>query len=73
MNNSFKYQKEGVARDLAELLVKEYNWTISKALDVLYDSETYSKICNPNTGLFFQGSLYLFSILKEEIENGKIA
>lgn len=70
MDKSFEYQKEGAARDLVELLMKDYNWPMAKAIDVLYTSETYSKICNPDTGFYFQGSLYLYSFLKNEIETG---
>lgn len=67
---SFKYQKEGIAKDLVNLLMQDYGWSMLKALDVLYESETYAKICNPNTGMYFQGSIYLYSFLKNEIETG---
>ena len=70
MDSSFKYQKEGAAKDLVGFLMKDYGWSLTKAIDVLYESETYSKICNPETGLFFQSSLYLYSYLKNEIETG---
>lgn len=70
--NSFKYQKEGAAKDLVKLLMDDYGWSVSKAIDVLYESETYEKICNPKTGLYFQSSLYLYSFLKNEIEKGKM-
>lgn len=69
-DNLFKYQKESVAKDLVRLLMKDYGWSLSKALDVLYESETYSKICNPDTGLYFQSNLYLYSFLKNEIDTG---
>ena len=69
---SFKYQKEGVAKDLVLLLMKDYNWSISKAVDVLYNSETYKKICNPKTGLYFQSPIYVYYFLKKEIELGKM-
>ena len=70
MDKSFEYQKEGAARDLVGFLMNDYGWSLSKALDVLYESETYQKICNPETGLYYQGSLYLYSFLKNEIETG---
>lgn len=72
MDTSFEYQKEGAARDLTLMLMKEYGWPLEKAIDVLYDSDTYAKITDPQTGLFFQGSLYLYSFLKNEIETGRM-
>lgn len=71
--NSFKYQKEGAACDLVELLMKEYELDMEKAFDILYNSETYSKIIEPMTGLYFQSSEYLYSILKNEIETGAMS
>lgn len=68
----FEYQKEGAARDLAVLLMQDYGYSISEALDIVYESETYSKISNPKTGLFFQSSLYLYTFLKDEIETGAL-
>lgn len=69
-NNSFKYQKEGAAKDLVRFLMEDYNLSLLEAMERLYESETYSKICNPKTGLYFQGSIYLYSFLKNEIETG---
>ena len=68
--NSFKYQKEGAAKDLVKFLMKDYNLTLVEAIERLYESETYAKICNPKTGLYFQGSIYLYSFLKNEIDTG---
>ncbi len=66
----FKYMKEGIAADLAEILVNNYGMNPVQALDALYNSETYAKLSNPATGLYYQSSLYVFSILKEELQLG---
>ena len=68
----FEYLKEGITTDLAELLIKDYNMTIVEALDTLYHSDTYAQLCNPNTGLYIQSSLYIYSFLKHELATGKI-
>lgn len=67
----FNYMKEALAADLAELLAKEFDMTITDALDALYGSETYTKLCNPNTGLYFQSTLYVYSFLKNELLTAK--
>ena len=46
--------------------------TIRQALSILYDSDTYRLLQNPNTGLYFQSPQYVYSYLQEEIEQGKI-
>ena len=64
--------KEALATDLAELLAKDFDMSITEALDALYNSETYTKLCNPNTGLYFQSTLYVYSFLKNELLRAKI-
>ena len=72
MNADFNYMKEALAADLAELLAKDFNMTITEALDAMYGSETYSKLCNPNTGLYFQSAQYVYSFLKNELLTAKL-
>jgi hypothetical protein len=71
--NDFEYMKEAMAADLAEFLSNDLELTIPEALDILYNSETYLKLSDPNTGLYFQSTLYVYSYLQQEISTGKIA
>ena len=71
-DTDFNYMKEALATDLAELLAKDFDMSITEALDALYNSETYTKLCNPNTGLYFQSTLYVYSFLKNELLRAKI-
>lgn len=68
----FEYIKEALAVDLAEMLTKDYNLSVDDALNTLYNSDTFAKICIPETGLYFQSSLYVYSILREELTLGKL-
>ncbi len=69
-NYDFNYMKEAMEADLAELLVKDFDVTITEALDTLYKSKTYLKLTNPNTGLYFQSANYVYSFLKNELSSG---
>lgn len=71
-NKDFEYMKEAMAADLAEKLSTDLGLSIAESLDVLYNSDTYQKLCNPKTGLYFQSSLYVYSYLKDELSTGKI-
>lgn len=73
MTQEFKYLKEGVTTDLAELLMKDYQLDMQSALTTLYESDTYAKLSDPSTGLYFQSSLYIYSYLQAELRTGKIA
>lgn len=41
--------------------------------DELYSSQTFAKLNDPECGLYYQGAVYVFQFLKNEIETGKIA
>jgi hypothetical protein len=68
----FEYMKEALTTDLAELLVNNYHMSAIEALDVLYTSDTYAKLRDPQTGLYFQSSLYVYSLLENELATGSM-
>ena len=69
----FEYQIECTTRDLADKLVGDFSMTVPQALRVVYNSETYEKLINPKTGLYFQSPLYVYDFLKNEVLTGKIS
>ncbi len=72
MTKEFKYLKERLTTDLAEFLISAYNLDMKEALDILYGSDTYAKISDPATGLYFQGSKYVYTFLQNEIQTGSM-
>lgn len=66
-----RFMTEAIAADIAELLSVDYGMSIQEALDTLYNSDTYSKLKDRNTGLYFQSSGYVYSFLKNELATGK--
>lgn len=72
-NGDFKYMKEAMVADLAELLTEDFGMSITESLDTWYNSETYAKLSEPKTGLYFQSTQYVYSFLKAELATGTIA
>lgn len=70
MTREFKYLKEGLTTDIVEFLIKDYNLDLQLAINTLYESETYAKISDPSTGLYLQGSRYVYSYLQTELQTG---
>lgn len=73
MTQDIQFQIECLAAELTQMLISEYGWDIRKALDELYSSQTFAKLNDPECGLYYQGAVYVFQFLKNEIETGKIA
>lgn len=64
----FEYLIEGIVKDLTILLMKKNSFDMLKALDVIYTSETFKKIKDSSTSLYYQSSAYVYEILKEELK-----
>ncbi len=73
MNKDFQFQVECLAIDLIQLLMNEYGWDYQRALDELYMSDTFRKLEDERSGLYYQSSYYVFQYLKNEIETGVMA
>ena len=57
---------ETLCEDLIPMIMAEYHLTAIEALDKLYKSQTFAKIEDPQTGLYFQSLVYVFDFFKEE-------
>lgn len=70
MNNDIQFQIECLSTELTTMLMDEYGWGMKHALDELYSSETYKRLNDPESGLYYESAVYVFSYLKNEIETG---
>lgn len=68
-----QFQIECLTTELTEMLMDTYKWDIKRALDELYGSETFSRLNDPECGLYYESAVYVFSFLKNEIETGQLA
>ena len=72
MNKEKQFLVESLGKELIEMLMSDYGWDLQKSKDVLYSSETFAKLEDERSGLYYQGAIYVYSFLKQEIEKGTI-
>ena len=65
--------KDDLAVELVESLIKEFHYTMQEALDTLYTSETFDRLQDDATGLYYQSPGYVYSFLSNEIKTAKVA
>ncbi len=63
-----QFQIECLTTEMADSLAKQNSWDVRKVLDTIYSSDTYRKVCDPRTGLFYESSVYVLSMLEEELQ-----
>ncbi len=62
---------ECISSDVTLMLMEEYGWGILEAMDKFLLSDTYRKLENPKTGLYFQSPAYVYEMLTEEFSKNK--
>ena len=61
-----------LTRYILSILVEERGMAITEAFEILYNSDTYQKMLNPASGLYFQSPRYVLSYLDKELTLGKL-
>lgn len=60
--------KNEMVKDLASLLMeKDKSLSIDRALALVFNSDTYQKLLNDRTRLYYQSPRYVFSFLEDEL------
>ena len=64
--------KDDLCSELAGYLVDDYHFTPMEAIDVLYTSETFERLQDDATGLYYQSPGYVYSFLQNELNTAKV-
>lgn len=66
--------KNDMVKDLTVLLMeKDNSLSMEQALSLVFNSDTYQKVLDDKTRLYYQSPRYVFSYLENELETGKMA
>ena len=72
MSGKETFMVETLTRELITRLMEERSLTMREAMDIAYNSKTYTVLNNLDSGLYFQSPAYVYDVLEEEID-GKIS
>lgn len=70
MTDDEQFMIECITTELTSYVMHDYHIDMKEALDRVYNSETYSKLINTNSGLYYQSPLLVYDIFKEEQAQG---
>ena len=62
--------KEDMTEELITMLMASRHYSMNEAMDVLYNSDTFSRLEDDNTGLYYQSPGYVYSYLNQELTTG---
>ena len=66
MTDDEQFMIECITTELTEYVMRDYHIGMKEALDMVYNSETYSKLIDMNSGLYYQSPLLVYDVFKEE-------
>lgn len=62
-----KMMQEDMYAELIQILMEKYGYTLEKAMDTLYNSETFARLQDASTGLYYQSPGYVYPFLNSEL------
>lgn len=63
---------EFIIQDIIRYLVADLRIEYDKAMNIFYNSDTFDKLQDTETGLYLESSAYVYSILQDEMNFGRI-
>lgn len=69
-NEQIDMIKEDICAELIVLLMKGRHYTMSETIDMLYNSDTYNRIQDQSTGLYYQSPGYSYAFLQQGFLTG---
>ena len=61
---------EYITQDVIVFLMKDRELDVDEAINLFYNSIVFEKLHDEDTGLYLEGSLYIYDLLKNELANG---
>ena len=63
----FRFMTESITSDLIQMLMDRKHYTLSQAIDAVYNSDIYGALLRPTSNLYTQSSGYIYLYLEKEM------
>ena len=73
MNEVMEMKAYMVNRPAVMLMQQHEGMSMQEALSMVFQSDTYQKMMDDKTRLYYQSPMYVFSFLEQELKLGRIS
>lgn len=63
---------EYILQDIIEMIITNLGMKYDEAMNLVYNSQIFDKLQDTDTGLYLESSAYIYDLLKDEINFGRI-
>ena len=71
-DKKIRYLTEGITKDIVFYLMEDEGLSMTEAIALFYNSETFIKLSDSATGLYVESSAYVYEMLEMELKMGRI-
>lgn len=65
-----RVMQEDLTIEIVGILMDEWHYGMDEAMAVFYNSDTFERLCDPATGLYYQSAGYVYDFLRQELTAG---
>lgn len=70
-DKNFQFLLEAISTDIIGWLIRDNGVSITEAVATWYNSETFEKVSQPDTGMYIESPAYNYEFLKRELVSGR--
>ena len=71
-DKKIRYLTEGITKVIVSYLMEDEGLSMTEAIALFYNSETFIRLSDSATGLYVESSAYVYEMLKMELKMGRI-
>ena len=72
-NTQIECMIEDLSSEIIRILMEEWQYNMTQAMEVYYNSDTLERLTDPTTGLYYQSAGYVYDFLKKELTTGQVS
>ena len=73
MSSENRFLTDLLTQKLILKVMEDWGMSTIEAMSAVYNSQTYEKILDLSTGLYYQSAAYNYELLKHELQTGRLA
>ena len=72
-NTQIECMIEDLSSEIIRILMEEWQYNMTQAMEIYYNSDTFELLSDPTTGLYYQSAGYVYDFLKKELTTGQVS
>lgn len=72
-NTQIECMIEDLSSEIIRILMEEWLYDMTQAMEIYYNSDTFERLSDPATGLYYQSAGYVYDFLKKELTTGQVS